>query len=252
MKESIVKFVTACLESTYLKTPTQASISEDEDFLLVKRLTEQAIKYQFKVVMIRSNHLSYLRDFLNQNDSVVKLGTVIDFPNGTSSTQQKMEEAIRAIDKGADELDFVIDYTAFKNGQYEYVKTQLRKCTELCLSNKKVIKWIIEIAALTDNEIAEITSLIRKEIETFFSDDVDKVFVKSSTGFYKRDDDGPVGATISAIKIMKSNSGDLPVKAAGGIRNLFDAKKMIDLGVSRIGTSSAKEIISKKHSLNEY
>ena len=76
--------------------------------------------------------------------------------------------------------------------------------------------------------------------------------MKSSTGFYKRDDDGPVGATISAIKIMKSNSGDLPVKAAGGIRNLFDAKKMIDLGVSRIGTSSAKEIISKKHSLNEY
>ena len=120
------------------------------------------------------------------------------------------------------------------------------------LGNEKVIKWIIEIAALTDNEIAEITSLLRKEIETFFADDVDKVFVKSSTGFYKRDDDGPVGATISAIKIMKSNSGDLPLKAAGGIRNLFDAKKMIDLGVSRIGTSSAKEIISKKHSLNEY
>ena len=252
MKENTIKFVTACLESTYLKTPAQAGISEDEDFLRVKKLAEQAIKHQFKVVMIRSNHLSYLRDFLNQNDSVVKLGTVIDFPHGTSSTQQKMEEAKRAIDNGADELDFVIDYTAFKNGQYEYIGTQLRKCTELCLSNDKVIKWIIEIAALTDNEIAQITSLIRKEIETFFADEVDKVFVKSSTGFYKRDDDGPVGATISAIKIMKSNSGDLPLKAAGGIRNLSDAKKMIDLGVTRIGTSSAKEIISNKHSSNEY
>ena len=63
MKESIIKFVAACLESTYLKTPAQAGISEDEDFLLIKRLAEQAIKHQFKVVMIRSNHLSYLRDF---------------------------------------------------------------------------------------------------------------------------------------------------------------------------------------------
>ena len=26
----------------------------------------------------------------------------------------------KRIDNGADELDFVIDYTAFKNGQYEY------------------------------------------------------------------------------------------------------------------------------------
>ena len=62
MKESIIKFVAACLESTYLKTPAQAGIS-DEDFLLIKRLAERAIKHQFKVVMIRSNHLSYLRDF---------------------------------------------------------------------------------------------------------------------------------------------------------------------------------------------
>ena len=94
---------------------------------------------------------------------------------------------------------------------------------------------------MTDNEIAEITSLIRKEIETFFAADVDKVFVKSSTGFYKRNDDGPVGATISAIKIMKSNSGDLPLKAAGGIRNLSDAKN------DRFGREQNRNFFSQRN-----
>jgi deoxyribose-phosphate aldolase len=67
--------------------------------------------------------------------------------------------------------------------------------------------------------------------------------VKTSTGFYKADDDRPIGATPEAVSIMKSNSGPLQVKASGGIYSKEDAQKMIDAGATRLGTSAAKDIM---------
>ena len=78
------------------------------------------------------------------------------------------------------------------------------------------------------------------------------MFIKSSTGFFQRLDGGPVGATISAVKIMIENAGELPIKASGGIRNIEDVNRMIDLGVSRIGTSSAKQIILGEQTTKHY
>ena len=69
------------------------------------------------------------------------------------------------------------------------------------------------------------------------------VFVKTSTGFYQADDDRPIGATPEAVSIMKSNSGPLQVKASGGIYSKEDAEKMLDAGATRLGTSSAKDIV---------
>ncbi|PZR21777.1 MAG: deoxyribose-phosphate aldolase, partial [Flavobacterium psychrophilum] len=71
-----------------------------------------------------------------------------------------------------------------------------------------------------------------------------KVFVKSSTGFYKTRDGIPNGATLPGIKLMLENAYPLPVKAAGGVRTLEEARQMIAIGVKRIGTSSAKAIVS--------
>ena len=89
-------------------------------------------------------------------------------------------------------------------------------------------------------------------MEQSFPNEIDKVFVKSSTGFYQRVDGGPVGATLSGIKIMKDNAGQLPIKASGGVRNIEDVKRLLDLGVSRIGTSSAKQIILGDKSTKDY
>ena len=133
--------------------------------------------------------------FLDEHNSNVLVGTVIDFPVGQASLKTKLSEAEKAIEDGADELDFVVNYQAFQKGDFEAVRAQINACTVLCLKNDKVIKWIIEIAALSDEEIASLTALIREEVEQSFPNEVDKVFVKSSTGFYQRVDGGPVGAT---------------------------------------------------------
>lgn len=233
------------LDSTYLKTPTQSGLSEQETLEKVLDLTQEAIDNDFFAVMIRPDYVKKVRDYISEKKSKVVIGTVIGFHEGTYSIEHKLEEAQKAIDDSADELDFVINYEAYKKGEIEMVKNEFVKCTQLCLENGKIAKWIIEIAALTDEQIADITKKIATWAEeNFKAVDLDKIFVKSSTGFYKTEGGKPNGATVEGIKIMLANSGKLPVKAAGGIKNPQEAEFMINLGVKRIGTSSAKSLIN--------
>ena len=247
-----MKHLRSFLDSTYLKTAKQASLSDFDNQQIVKELVQEAVAFNFKLVMILPQYVRRTRMFLDKQDSNVLLGTVIDFPLGEASLEAKLSEAKQAITDGADELDFVVNYQAFQKGNIDIVRTQIKACTAICLNNGKVAKWIIEIAALSDEEIASLTDLIREEVEQSFPKEVHQVFVKSSTGFYQSVDGGPVGATLSGIKIMKENAGQLPIKAAGGLRNIEDVKNMLDLGVSRIGTSSAKQIILGEQTIKDY
>lgn len=159
---------------------------------------------------------------------------------------EKLNEAQDAIDLGVGDLDFVINYKAFKKGNTNLVVEEIIKGTAIGLKNNKIVKWIIEVAALSNEQIASISSLIKNlVIENFGIDNAKNVFVKSSTGFYKTENGKPNGATFEAIKIMSDNARPLKVKAAGGVKTKNDVLKMITLGVERIGTSSAKEIIEE-------
>lgn len=252
MNSLTMNYVGSLLDSTYLKTAKESSLSDFDNQQIVNELVKEAIAFNFKLIMIRPECVRRIRVFLDEQDSNVLLGTVIDFPLGEASLEDKLLQANQAIKDGADELDFVVNYQAFQNGDIEGVKAQINACTALCLNYGKVAKWIIEIAALSDKEIASLTSLIREEVEQSFPNEVQRVFVKSSTGFYQRFDGGPVGATLSGIKIIKENAGQLPIKAAGGVRNIEDVRRMLDLGVSRIGTSSAKHIILGEQITKDY
>lgn len=232
------------LDSTYLKTAAQAGLSEEENLKVAEQCIDEAIAEGFKLVMIRPEVVSLARKKVDAAKSEVLVGTVIDFPEGNSEVSEKLKEAQQAIENGADELDFVIDYKAFKSGNSQKAKQEVYECTKLGLDHNKVVKWIIEVAALTSMEIVQLSALIKNVIISRFDEsDYENVFVKSSTGFYKTPDGEPNGATVESIKLMIENSFPLPVKAAGGVRSFEEAQQMIRLGVKRIGTSSAKAII---------
>jgi deoxyribose-phosphate aldolase len=236
-----------------LKTVEQAGLSEKENTLVVKGFIQEAIEEHFKLIMIRPNMVSLAKKMIVEANSVVSIGTVIDFPEGKSSLESKLSEALQAIHDGADDLDFVCNYEAFKRGEVELVKEEVLKCTQLGLGNNKVVKWIIEVAALSDKEIIQLSSLIKNVIVSNFKQELfASVFVKSSTGFYKTENNLPNGATIPSIMMMLENASPLPVKAAGGVRTYEEAVKMIQLGVKRIGTSGAKSIANGQNSHNEY
>ena len=241
------------LDSTYLKTPAQAGISNSDTLDMVHKLTQEAIDNDIYAVMIRPDYVRSVRALLEERKSNVILGTVIGFHEGTNDLNEKLREAQRAIADGADELDFVINYEAFKKGEIEKVKEEVETVTSIVLREAKVVKWIIETAALTDNQIVELTQLIRDIVINKLGEEyAPRVFVKSSTGFYRTPNDEPNGANEHVIKLMLANAGSLPVKASGGVRTAEEAEKMIALGVKRIGTSSALAIVKGEKATGDY
>jgi len=241
------------LDSTYLKTATQAGLSEVENSIVVKKNIQEAIDEHFKLIMIRPDMVSLAKKMITAANSTVQIGTVIDFPEGRSSVEEKLQEAIQAIENGADDLDFVCNYEAFKEGNLDLVKDEILKCTQLGLENGKVVKWIIEVAALDDKQIIQLSAFIKNIVVSNFKEEFyPSVFVKSSTGFYKTENNLPNGATVPSIIMMLENASPLPVKAAGGVRTYEEAIEMIRLGVKRIGTSGAKSIANGQNSNSEY
>ena len=241
------------IDSTYLKTAEQAEISENENTEIVTKCIQEAIDQGFKLIMIRPEKVSLAKRMIQNQNSKLDIGTVIDFPEGNSTLSKKLKEAQQAILDGADDLDFVCNYEAFKKGKIKLVKEEILRCTQLGIQNHKVVKWIIEVAALNNQQIIQLSALIKNIVlSNFKEENYASVFVKSSTGFYKTDDDLPNGATIPSIIMMLENASPLPIKAAGGVKNFDEAQEMILLGVKRIGTSSAKAIVEGTHSRGNY
>jgi len=238
------------LDSTYLKTPEQSGLSESDTWNEVLKLTNEAIENKIFSVMIRPNYVSKIRAIIdNSTFPELQLGTVISFPEGNNSVEEKLMEAQNAIFDGADELDFVLNYRKIKSGNKSELKSEIVECSRWVLEKGIIIKWIIETAALSNDEICEVSSLIAEIITKYFEEKYwNKVFVKSSTGFYKTENNKPNGATVESILLMLEYAKPLPVKASGGIKTQNDALKMIELGVKRIGTSSAVEIIKGENS----
>ncbi|CAM3988453.1 deoxyribose-phosphate aldolase [Flavobacterium antarcticum] len=241
------------LDSTYLKTPEQAGLSAAENTKIVTSCIQEAIDERFKLIMIRPDQVRLAKEMIVKARSKVTIGTVISFPEGVDSLEQKLAEAQEAIDNGADDLDFVCNYKAFIEGDLETVKTEVLEGTRLGLQHNKIVKWIIEVAALTEKQIIQLCSLIKKVAVSNFKEELyHTVYVKSSTGFYVTENNLPNGATIPAIIMMLENGSPLSIKAAGGVRTYEDAVEMIKLGVKRIGTSSAKAIASGAESDSTY
>ena len=241
------------LDSTYLKTAAQANLSEKENTDVVINCIQEAIDNDFKLIMIRPDKVALAKKMIQDAKSKVTIGTVIDFPLGNGTLEDKLVEAKQAIENGADDLDFVVDYEAFKRGEVDAVKEQVLQGTKLGLAHNKIVKWIIEVAALDNHQIVQLSTLIKNVVIANFAEkEYDKVFVKSSTGFYKTPEGIPNGATVATIKLMLENSFPLPVKAAGGVRTYEEAVEMVQLGVKRIGTSAAKAIATGEISNSDY
>ena len=192
----------------------------------IKKLCDEAIKYHFSTVCVNPCYVEIAKSYLE--NSTVNVCTVIGFPLGANTINTKEFEAIDAINNGADEIDMVINIGALKNKDYDYVKKEIENIRDAI--DGKTLKVIIETCYLTKEEIKKMTEICN---ETFVN------FIKTSTGF------GTRGASIEDIEIINENKNDLlEIKASGGIRNLEDAEKFINLGVTRIGTSSGVEIMN--------
>lgn len=160
----------------------------------------------------------------------IQLVTVIGFPLGYNQTEVKEFEIERAINQGAQELDIVMNISAFKEGM-PWVKIELAKCAHLIHEAGCLMKVIIETAFLSDEEVIKATKI---------SCEAGTDFVKTSTGF------AGAGAKVEHIQLMRENApSNVGIKASGGIKTLTDAQAMISAGADRLGTSSGVVIIEE-------
>ena len=222
------------LDSTFLKTAVELGISNKDLETNIYQFINQAVDYNFKCVMLRPEFVALAKEIIVDRKSKVNIGTVIDFPLGNADIKTKMNEANMALRNGADELDFVCDYNRFKMGDFDVFDKSIIDCTRITLEKKAIVKWIIETGALSKNEIKLISKRIYDLASNYFTNDISKIFVKTSTGYY-----GGFGAKINDIKSIKLIVSKMPVKASGGVSDLKSCIKMIEAGACRIGTSKA-------------
>ena len=194
-----------------------------------EKLCDEAKKYNFKMVAI--NPAQTVRCKRKLEGSPVHVGAAIGFPLGQTTLECKIFETKDAIEKGADEIDYVINVAELKNKNYDYIKKEMEEIVKICREAGKTSKVIFENCYLTDDEKRKVAE-IAKEVKPDF--------IKTSTGF------GTGGATVEDVKLMKSVVGDeVKVKAAGGIRDLKTALAMIEAGAERLGTSAGVAIVEE-------
>ncbi len=198
----------------------------------IERFCREAIAYGFYAVCIQPFYVPFAIQTLR--NSTVRVVSVVDFPYGCSQIRAKLQAVEELAKVKVEEIDFVMNIPAFVNNNTKLVEEEIEKSLEICRSNNVRLKVIIETGLLLPEEIANATRLLC---------DVGVDFIKTSTGVVCR------GATYEDIKIIKENlSGNTKIKASGGIRTLEQVLKFIELGVSRIGTSSATQIINELES----
>ncbi|MCC6483451.1 MAG: deoxyribose-phosphate aldolase [Armatimonadetes bacterium] len=196
----------------------------------VIRICSEARDYHFASVCVLPCWVNTAARQLEGSD--VKVGTVVSFPYGATSRAVKVAEAKAALAKGAEELDVVMNISAFKSGEYEIVEREVNDLVDVLRMNEMIsddkraqIKFIIETCFLTDPEKKLACEIIR---------DAGADFIKTSTGTAQR------GATVDDIRFIRRIVGPgMGVKAAGGIRTVQQTLELLDAGANRIGTSAA-------------
>ncbi|MFN8285508.1 MAG: deoxyribose-phosphate aldolase [Chitinophagales bacterium] len=205
-------------------TLLKADASEKE----IKKLCMEAKQYEFAAVCVPPYFVRKCKGWLR--DTNVKIATVVGFPLGYTHTPAKVEEARRAIDEGADEIDMVINIIALKAGDMNYLKNELTSVATITQLRGGKLKVILETGLLTEKEIITACELCKEMM-------VD--FVKTSTGFVQP------GATVEVVKLLRAHlPKSIKIKASGGIRDKEFALQLVEAGADRLGCSASVSIVS--------
>ena len=206
MNQEIMKYVDHTLLS---QTATWEEIRE---------ILEDAMKYGAASACIPAAYVKQAAQYAGQKLPVC---TVIGFPNGYSTTEVKVFEARDAIEKGASEIDMVVNVGFLKDRRYKEVEEEIRAVKEAC--GDRILKVIIETCLLTEEEKIKMCEIVTR---------AGADYIKTSTGF------STAGATFADVELMKRHVGEgVKVKAAGGMSSFADAEEFVRLGADRLGTS---------------
>ena len=189
----------------------------------IRALCDDGMKYHCASVCIPASFVKQAKEYVGDR---LPICTVIGFPNGYDTTAAKCFMATDAVDNGADEVDMVINIGWAKEARWEDITTEIAAVKAACKG--KLLKVIIETCLLTDEEKIALCKCVS---------DSGADYIKTSTGFSK------AGATFADVALFARHvAPHVKIKAAGGISSIEDARKFLELGASRLGTSRVVKI----------
>jgi deoxyribose-phosphate aldolase len=216
-KNHMEKNINALIDHTNLKN--EASAKD------IKELCEEATKYSFRGICINSLWIPLAYESLKNEN--VKIISVCDFPLGASSAEIRKKEAELILKTGSKEIDIVMQISLLKSKEYDKIEKDIKEITNL-LHPDVLMKVIIEAPILNKEEIITAAKI---------AENAGADFIKSGTGTK-----GPV--TVYQIETIRKATR-LPIKAAGGIKNLDEALGLLNAGASILGSSSSIEIVKE-------
>ena len=206
----------------------------------LKRECEVAKKYDVASVCVKPYAVKLAVEQLRGTE--VKVGCVIGFPHGNSSTAVKVFEAEQACNDGAVEIDMVVNIGKALGGDWDYVEKEIKAITNTCHQNRAIVKVIFETDYITATEDKiRLCKICTKAGADFVKTSTGYGFVKKTNGDYNYK-----GATVEDIKLMRKHSGpNVQVKCAGGVRTLDDLLKMKDAGATRSGATATEKMLNE-------
>ena len=198
----------------------------------IQGICDDGMRFRTASVCIPACYVRQAADYVRGQ---LPICTVIGFPNGYSTTAAKCYETSDAVYNGASEIDMVINIGMLKEGRYDDVRREIDDIKRAC--EGRLLKVIVETCLLTEEEKIRMCEIVS---------DSQADFIKTSTGF------STGGATREDVALFKAHmKPGKGIKAAGGIRSLQDAEDFLNLGATRLGTSSVIKLI-KNEQLGSY
>lgn len=187
----------------------------------IRTLCSEVLEYEMCSAVVVPYHAPLAAELVGDEANVA---AVIGFPYGTQNTEAKCAEA-RAMLEYVDELDVVMDRTAFANGDHERVRADVRAVVEA--AGDLPVKCIVESPTLSDPEITRAARLVEEGGADF---------VKTAVGYEGPTDPAEVEAIAEGI------GAGTQIKASGGIGSFETALEVVEAGATRIGASSGVAI----------
>lgn len=193
----------------------------------IRQICDDAMQYQTASVCIPPSYVKQASEYVQGSVSVC---TVIGFPNGYMTTKVKEFETRDAIANGASEIDMVINVGWLKDKKYDLIMEEIRILKAVC--GDKILKVIIETCLLEEEEKIKMCEIVTE---------AGADYIKTSTGFSSG------GATFEDVELFARHVGpQVKIKAAGGITSMEDARRFLELGADRLGTSRIIKLLKKE------
>ena len=206
-------------------------ITEDE----MKEFLEKAKETSFNSVVVSPTYVSLAKETLK--DTEIKVGSVVGFPLGFEDTESKIAETKTLLDKGADELEVVINLSHLKDKKYDLIGKEIEEIKKIM--GDKALKVNIEVKALDDSEKSAVVQVAEK---------AGADFVKTSTGFV-----APchIYEIVNDINIFQKYAPKIKIEIFGGVDSYKIANQVLTAGADKISSNHGYEIVKTYKDLRE-